>query len=586
MSEHKSIKEWWHSWSEQLRIHLSRPDALLLLALLGLATGLLAGGVIVLFRVAVEGSQGGFLPGGLAENYEALHPLVRLALPVAGGLLLGLFFRWAAGGLYVLGVARVMERLAYHEGHMTLRGFILQFVGAAIAIISGHSVGREGPHIFLGAASGSLLGQRLSLPNNSIRTMVGCGVAAGIAASFNTPLAGVVFALEVVMMEYTLASFTPVILAAVSANALSIAILGSEPAFRVPAVELGSLFELPMLLLLGLVVGTLSAAFIHLLQLFTRYTRKLEFWWRTTLAGAVVGVCALLVPEVMGVGYDTVNSALLGELGLGVLLGIVLVKLLATAACIGMGVPGGLIGPTLFMGAVAGSLMGVLMNGGYQGGVSGVELYALLGMGAMMGATLQAPLAALVAMMELTRNPAVIMPGMLVITVAGLTASELFRKESIFISVLKASGMDYKTNPVMQALRRVGVGGVMEKNFRRVGKTVSLEQAETLLSQKPEWLLVEEEGTPALLMAAVDLARHIQDQDEEEGGVEEIDLLEIPAKRKHVGAVNLQATLQEALELMDKGGFKALYVERMTAPGIHRIYGVLTREQVESAYRY
>jgi hypothetical protein len=251
-----------------------------------------------------------------------------------------------------------------------------------------------------------------------------------------------------------------------------------------------------------------------------------------------------------------------------------------------MGVPGGLIGPTLFMGAVTGSLMGVLMNGGYQGGVSGVELYALLGMGAMMGATLQAPLAALTAMMELTRNPAVIMPGMLVITVAGLTASELFRKESIFISVLKASGMDYKANPVMQALRRVGVGGVMEKNFRRVGKTVSLEQAETLLAQKPEWLLLEEEGTPVLLMAAVDLARHIQDQEEEEGGVQEIDLLKIPAKRKHVQPVNLQATLQEALESMEKGGLNALYVERMTAPGIHRIYGVLTREQVESAYRY
>jgi H+/Cl- antiporter ClcA len=522
----------------------------------------------------------------MAENYEALHPLLRLVLPIAGGLLLGLFFRWAAGGLYVLGVARVMERLAYHEGHMTARGFMLQFVGAAIAIISGHSVGREGPHIFLGAASGSLLGQRLSLPNNSIRTMVGCGVAAGIAASFNTPLAGVVFALEVVMLEYTLASFIPVILAAVSANALSIAFLGSEPAFVVPAVELGSLMELPMLLLLGLVVGTLSAVFIHLLQLFTRYTRKLEFWWRTTLAGAVVGVCALLVPEVMGIGYDTVNSALLGELGLGVLLGIVLVKLLATAASIGMGVPGGLIGPTLFLGAVTGSLMGVLTNGGYQGGVSGVELYALLGMGAMMGATLQAPLAALTAMMELTHNPNVIMPGMLVITVAGLTASELFRKESIFVSVLKASGMDYKTNPVMQALRRVGVGGVMEKNFRRVGKLVSSEEAETLLSHKPEWLLVEEQGTPVLLMAAVDLARHIQDRSETEGGVQEIDLLKIPAKRKHVRPVNLQATLQEALESMEREGLNALYVERMTAPGIHRIYGVLTRELVESAYRY
>jgi hypothetical protein len=115
---------------------------------------------------------------------------------------------------------------------------------------------------------------------------------------------------------------------------------------------------------------------------------------------------------------------------------------------------------------------------------------------------------------------------------------------------------------------------------------VSREQAEQLLSEEPEWLLVDQEGYPVALMAAVDLARHIQDEGEAEGGVQEIDLLKIPAKRKQVGAVNLQATLQEAMELMDKGGLNALYVERMTAPGIYRIYGVLTREQVESSYRY
>ncbi len=567
-------------------MHLSRADALLPLALLGLISGILAGGVIVLFRLSVEGTQAGFLPQGLPENYEALSPLLRLCLPIAGGLLLGLIFHWAANGIHVLGVARVMERLVYHEGYLTLRGFVLQFVGAAVAIISGHSVGREGPHIFLGAASSSLLGQRLSLPNNSIRTLVGCGVAAGIAASFNTPLAGVVFALEVVMLEYTLASFTPVILAAVSANAVSIAVLGSEPAFVVPAVKLGSLAEMPLLLLLGLVVGAVAASFIHLLQLFASSSRRLEFYWRTTLAGVVVGICGLLIPEVMGVGYDTVNSALLGDLGLGLLLGMVLLKLLATSASVGMGIPGGLIGPALFMGAAVGSLVGGMAASLFPELESEVGLYALLGMGAMMGATLQAPLAALTAIMELTHNAEVIMPGMLVITVAGLTASELFRQESIFVTLLKANGMDYKTNPVMQALRRVGVGGAMAKSFQRMQQVVSREQAHTILAEKPEWLLIDRDGQPEVLMAAVDLARHLQGQDEMDVGVEEIDLLEIPARREQVGAVNLQATLQEALGLIEGGVAEALYVERMIAPGIRHIYGVLTKEQIESAYRY
>ncbi|MES9870142.1 MAG: chloride channel protein, partial [Sedimenticola sp.] len=183
--------EWLAERLDEMRLHLSRPDALIQLSLLGLVTGLLAGGVIVAFRLAVEGTQAGFMPGGIEENFEALPVWLRFLLPVAGGAFIGWFFYLRADGLHVLGVARVMERMAYHQGHLTLRGFVLQFVGAAVAIVSGHSVGREGPHIFLGAASGSLLGQYLTLPNNSIRTMVGCGTAAGIAASFNTPLAGV-----------------------------------------------------------------------------------------------------------------------------------------------------------------------------------------------------------------------------------------------------------------------------------------------------------------------------------------------------------------------------------------------------------
>mgnify|MGYP006226385417 CR=1 FL=1 len=189
------------NWFDRLRFHLSRSDALLLLSALGLLTGLLAGGVIVVFRLLVEGFQADMLPGQHPENYEGLPPLLRFLLPTLGGLIIGLVFMRFARGVYVLGIARVMERLVYHQGHLSMRSFLLQFFGAAVAIISGHSVGREGPHVFLGAASGSLLGQRISLPNHSIRTLVGCGTAAGISASFDTPLAGVIFALEVVMLS-------------------------------------------------------------------------------------------------------------------------------------------------------------------------------------------------------------------------------------------------------------------------------------------------------------------------------------------------------------------------------------------------
>lgn len=575
-----------HRGMEQVRLNLSHSDALVTLAILGLLAGALAGGVIVLFRFVVEGAQAGFLPGAQVDNYEALPGWLRFVLPVVGGIIIGLLFRWAAGGLYVLGVARVIERLTYHQGHLGLRGLLLQFVGAAIAIISGHSVGREGPHVHLGAASGSLLGQVLALPNNSIRTLVGCGAAAAISASFNTPLAGVIFALEVVMMEYTLASFIPVMLAAVSADALSIYFFGAETLFHMPSQALSSLSEIPLVLVLGVATGAVAAAFIHLYMLIAVQGKVLAFWWRTTLAGVIVGACSVVVPEVMGVGYDTINAALLGELGLATLGVLVLFKVLASAASGALGIPGGMIAPSLFIGAATGGLVAAVITTLFPGLEINLGFYALLGMGAMMGASLQAPLAGLAAMLELTHNPAVVMPGMLAIVVAGLTASELFGKESIFITVLKGSGLDYRANPVLQTLRRMGVASVMHKRFVRHERIISREQAEVLLKDEPEWLLVDEEGQPVALVLAVDLARHVQSGEEEEGGVEVIDLMKIPAWREQVVPINLQATLQEALELLDSDPAEALYVERMTAPGIRRIYGILTREQVESAYRY
>ncbi len=580
-----SQKQAHHSWvgkiANEIRLRLSRADGLLPLSVIGLLTGLVAGSLIITFRLLVEGSQAGFLPRGLPENYEDLPLALRFTLPIAGGVIIGILFQFQAKGLFTLGVSRVLERLNYHQGYLTLRELILQFFGAAVAIISGHSVGREGPNVFLGAASSSLIGQALKLPNNAIRTLVGCGTAAGIAASFNTPLAGVIFALEVVMMEYSLASFMPVILAAVSANALSILVFGSEPAFNLPELHLGSLKELPLLLILGVIIGSIAALYNHLLQEFTLHSRKMVFWQRTTLAGFLVGLCGLAAPEVMGLGYDTVNSALLGELGLGLLISIIFFKLLATAISIGLGIPGGTIGPTLVIGASIGSLTALLAAEHYPEFSSNIGLYALLGMGATMGASLQAPLAALTAILELTQNPQVVMPGMLVIVIAGLTSSELFGKGSLFLGLLKVSGLDFRTDPVMQALRRVGVASTMDRNFYRLGHLTEREKAVKLLSQAPEWFLITKEGTPIAVMPAIDLARHLQECDDSE-----INLMEIPARRFQVIPIHLQATLQEALNKLENSGAETIYVEHTTAPGISHIYGILTRDHIESAYRY
>lgn len=572
------IANWW----ERHRLHLSRPDALLQLSGMGLLTGFLAGGVIVLFRLLVESTQASFLPEHLPENYEALPPLLRFLLPLLGGLLIGVIFQRFSKGLYVLGIARIMERLAYHQGYLSLREFLLQFFGAAIAIISGHSVGREGPHVFLGAASGSLLGQKLALPNNTIRTLVGCGAAAGIAASFDTPLAGVIFALEVIMMEYTLASFIPIILASVSANSLSLFFLPDAKVFEVSILQLGSLQELSIVLLLGVIAGTISALFVHLLQLTASKSKGLQFWQKTLLSGLIVGLCGLLAPEVLGIGYDTVNQILLGETALNLLLLLLVMKVIATSACIGLGIPGGMIGPALFIGAAAGGIIAPLPGLLFEGAVSDPGFYALIGMGAVMGASLQAPLAALTAVIELTHSPQVVMPGMLAIVVASLTSSELFRKKSLFITILQSSGLDYRSDPIMQSLRRVGVASVMNRNFLRSGALLTRATAARILEQAPEWILIDAKDAPAAyLLPGVDLARHI-----ENNTAEEIDLLKIPARRFQLANISLLATLQEAMEKLHDSGAEALYVERIGRFRSISIDGILTREQIESAYRF
>lgn len=575
------LKDRWNQWLDNLGLRVSSLDALPQLSMLAIPVGLLSGGVIILFRILVESSQGLLFDGGDIESYETLAPLVRLLLPLSGGLLIGLIWQYLKDSTREVGIIHVMERLDYHQGRLPLRNALAQFVGAGLSIISGHSVGREGPSVHLGATSGSQLGRWLRLPNNSKRTLVACGIAAAIAASFNTPLAGVIFAMEVVLMEYSLVSFAPVIMAAVTATTLTRAVYGSMPAFTVPNMQLGSLLELPYVILMGVVLGTLAALFIFLLQRFTGLLSRWPVWSRCTLAGLTVGLIAMIVPEVMGIGYDTVNQALLGNLGLVLLAGIALAKLIATAAGLGLGLPGGLIGPTLVIGAAAGGAMGIMADNWLPGDIASPAFYAMIGMVTMMGATLQAPLAALTAMLELTANPNIILPGMLALITGGLVCKEIFGKESVYIELMRTRGLDYRHNPLSQTLRRIGVASIMERRIETLPLEVDRKTAIEALSREPIWILVTGDNQPVELMPAADLARFLQDR---ESG-ETIDLATIPAERHEIESVDFQATLLEALNLLNSSDAEALYVIRRTIPGIERVYGVLTRKDIENSYR-
>jgi CIC family chloride channel protein len=571
--------EIWQRGLEQFRLRLSRADAILELSLLGLLSGILAGLASILFRLLVERAQESFLTGP-PGSYETLAAWVRLWLPLAGGLVIGLMLHLSRDKERIVGVVHVMEQLQYQQGRFPLRNALVQFFGGTLALISGHSVGREGPGIHLGVAASNLPAQALGLPNNSLRVIAACGTAAAIAASFNTPLAGVAFALEVLMFEYTVAAFAPVLLAAVSATALSQLVFGADLAFYVPAVSLGSLQELPYVLLLGLVIGALSASFIRLLRFFLLQAQRLPVWTRSTLAGLIVGLIGFAVPEVMGIGYDTVNRLILGEPALGLILAIIVLKILASTSAIGLGVPGGLIGPALVVGAATGGAFAYAAQQLELVTQGSSEFYVLLGMGAMMAGTLQAPLAGLIAILELTGNPSIILPGMLAVIAATLTSGQVHGRESMYLVMLRVMGRDYRNDPVVQSLRKIGVGAVMEKRFVTLSRHVSRQALEEALKQSPRWILVCEKGEVAQLLAAVDIAIALKDRSE----AQELDLMELPASRYQATAIDFQSSLQEARECLSKSAAEALYVTRLTVPGLPRIYGVLTREDIESSY--
>jgi CIC family chloride channel protein len=558
---------------------MARQDALPQLALLSVLVGLVAGGIIIVFRLLVEGALTASYLGDYGESFESLEPVLRLGLCIIGGLVVGMLFSLADPASRQVGIVHVIERLAYHQGTLPLRNAALQFVGAAICMISGQSVGREGPNVHIGAASGGILGRWLRIPDNASRTLIGCGVAAAIGAGFNTPLAGVVFAMEVVLMEYTILGFTPVIIAAVSATALSRIVFGTSPAFVVPVLEWNSLGELPYVLVMGILVGCLSALFIKSTLFFSGLLSTSPYWIRTSLAGMIVGVLAMWAPQIMGVGYDTISEIMLGQMTISILAIIFLAKLLATSSAIGLGIPGGLIGPTLMLGACTGGMMGVIANQ-LAPEIATPGFYAMLGMGAMMGATLHAPLAALVSLLELTANHQVILPGMVAVISAVLTKRVLFKMQSVYKILMQARGLDYRNNPVAQALRRVGVASVMERNFIQHGAEISRTDAVNLLEGTPDWIMVPTIDDNATLVPASDLALHLKNSDEET-----INLLTFPAVRRDSSPITTLATLQEAYETMQNTGADVLHVSGEYTHGQDSIQGVITRAHVERNYQ-
>lgn len=568
------------NWSQRKTL----PKLSAIAVVVGVASGL----VILLFRILTENAASNLMPGQNHEGFEHLSEDIRFFLPVIGALILAVIYRIVPKIYHDVGVPYLLQRLDYHQGHLPFRNTLMQFVGATIALISGQSAGREGPAIHMGGGVSSSLARYTHQPYAYRKMLIASGVAAAISASFNTPLAGVIFAQEVVLRQFSLISMTPLVIAAVSGSLVTQLALGELAIF--PSFEISlHAFDFPGLVLLGFFIGGLSVVFSRLMIAW-QSTNKLPKWYSLPIAGVVTGVVAYYVPEVMGVGYDTINL-LLGSVSDWQWVVIILcAKLLLTTFVLAYGIPGGLIGPNLMIGACAGFIIGLALQSLYPEINPG--LFCLIGMASMMGATLHAPIAALITLLEMTNSSQIILPGMISIVVAYLINKGLCGQQPIFDALQKIRHDRDRMNAQSNTLEHFGIMPIMDRRFVVAQQTMKTRSIVQLLHDQPRWIVIDSDDR-YFLMQASDLANWLHYQLDAQESLEQIrndnehetDLLSIPAARLDLIAINIKADIGEALSLIDSHQTDALLIQSTPPEGqAPKLLGIITQIDLDHFY--
>ncbi len=374
---------------------------------IALVVGLAASYGALLFRLVIGWIQWPWLGTSSESVFEAAIRLpwyIILAAPAIGGLLVGALLVYFLPGKRSYGVADVIEAQALKNSKISIREGIGNAAVAALSLGSGASAGREGPVVHLGASLASWLEDRFSLPVSTRRTLLACGVSAAVSASFNVPLAGVLFAHEVILGHYALRAFVPIAISSVLGAVVVRSHLGNFPAFIIPDYQIVSHWEFPAFALLGLFCAMVAIMFQLMLVGTDRLARSVDFplVLRPALGGLLVGIIALYFPQVLGVGYDATDAALKGQFSLVLLLQLLMVKAVATSITLASRFGGGVFSPSLYLGAMAGGAFGLLASAAFPQWASSHGLYAITGMGAVAASILGAPISTIMIAFELT----------------------------------------------------------------------------------------------------------------------------------------------------------------------------------------
>jgi CIC family chloride channel protein len=481
------------TWLDELRQHENQ-----LAMVLSLVIGAIVGLVVVAFIL---------LTGRLAAHLYPADGLAwrRVLVPVLGALISGFllyrYFPEARGS----GIPQTKAALYIGDGRITLHTVVGKFLCCSTSLASGIALGREGPSVQIGAGIASVLGRRLGLSRDQVKALIPVGGAAALAAAFNTPIAAVLFSLEEIVGDLHASVLGSVVLSSATAWIVLHLVLGDEPLFHVTAYNLVSPGEFAAYAVLGIVGGVASAAFTRLLLRLRRWFLDLPAnsrWLQPVAGGLTVGAMGFFVPDVLGVGYPSVEKVLGGMMVLKIVIVLAVLKLVATAVCYASGNAGGIFGPSLFIGAMLGAAVGHLAHAVAPAHTAGVGAYALVGMGAVFAGVVRTPMTSVIMIFELTRDYSIIVPLMLSNLIAFFVSQRL-QPAAIYEALAKQDGIHLPAHTAAHATRELRVERAMRSLERLVPDNLTISEVlARMLAGGDDCAVVLREGTMVLVAQA------------------------------------------------------------------------------------
>lgn len=557
------------------------------LLLLAMVVGLGAGGGAIVFRwliatftLLLSGQADYSLAGHVAHpGLPGLGRWFVIGAPVVAGLLYGPLVHFFAPEARGHGVPEVMYAVARRGGRIAPQVAAVKALASALCIGGGGSVGREGPIVQIGSALGSALGRVVRLSEPRMRVLVACGAAGGIAATFNAPLAGVFFAMELILVNFAVRSFGMIVVASVTASVLGRAVMGDAPFLKLPNFTVGHIWEYALFAVLGLLGGVAGVLFTRVLYAIEDVCDGLWHgpeWLRPAAGGVLLGLLLLVLPQMYGVGYPVLAAGVAGKYTIVFLLVLLVAKMFATGLTIGIGGSGGVFAPSLFIGAMLGSAFGEIMHTLAPGAVGPVGVYALIGMGAVFAGAARAPITAVIIMFELTGEYTIILPLMSAIVLATFISQRLAPRDTIYTLKLRRRGVDLsspgQTSPRADA---VPISQVMLAVPAALRESDTVVTAARALAHSPQGVLpvVDACGAYCGTVSAQAVAQALADGEHDVSYVDEV--ADLPPALRSIDRLDL------ALRVLEDAGGAVPVLD----PDGRQIVGWLTHQGVVNALR-